>query len=100
MEAICSCELGHYNQSIALCMTARNLLVFCGLSGGEVDLNTMSTQAEVHRVKSKYEAQKIIKWILQNISVNQDAHIHGSALLNAAANELSMGVPPDNAEEY
>ncbi|KAJ6576054.1 hypothetical protein DFH09DRAFT_1361666 [Mycena vulgaris] len=89
IESYCLYSLGDYSQSISLSRRARLLLGFCGLTGGDVDQNIMSTQAEVHRLKSEYlEARKVNARILNDVSVVQQPYQHGFALLNIAQIDL------------
>ncbi|KAJ7453447.1 hypothetical protein FB451DRAFT_1185255 [Mycena latifolia] len=52
MEAMCWYSLGNYTDSIPLCKRARDLLRFCGMSGGRLDHYIMGSQAEIHQLKS------------------------------------------------
>jgi tetratricopeptide (TPR) repeat protein len=92
MEAQCWRDLGHYKQSLSLCIRAQSLLHLCGIAGGDPNCGIMNTQAEVHKCKSEYsEAWKVHTEILQ-ISKERHAHWHAFALLNLAEIEVSIGV--------
>jgi hypothetical protein len=69
-EAMCCKKLGHYEQSLSLCVTAQSLLSLCGMSDSQANLGIMNNQAQVHKCKSEYsEAWKIHNKLLQ-ISTN------------------------------
>ncbi|KAJ7359435.1 hypothetical protein DFH08DRAFT_846089, partial [Mycena albidolilacea] len=96
LEAIFWQEVGHYKQSLQLCIRARDLLALCGMSTSEANFAIMNTQAEVHKCKSEYsKAQDIHTNILQNVSVKQSPYRHAFALLNVAEIRLLMGVQID-----
>jgi tetratricopeptide (TPR) repeat protein len=93
IQAICWKELGHYNQSLSLCIVAKHLVGLCGMSGGEADLAIMTIQAEVHKCKSEYsEAWKIHTKLVQ-ILADQNSYLHALALLNFAELGVLIGVP-------
>ncbi|KAJ7721099.1 hypothetical protein B0H14DRAFT_587654 [Mycena olivaceomarginata] len=89
-------DLGHYKQSLSLCISAQSLLDLCGMSGSEANISVMNTQAEVHKCKSEYrEAWKIHTKIIQ-ISADRYPNHLAYALLNVAETEVLMDVPkPD-----
>ncbi|KAJ7740283.1 hypothetical protein B0H14DRAFT_3167970 [Mycena olivaceomarginata] len=89
-------DLGHYKQSLSLCISAQSLLDLCGMSGSEANISVMNTQAEVHKCKSEYrEAWKIHTKIIQ-ISADRSPNHLAYALLNVAETEVLMDVPkPD-----
>ncbi|KAJ7804566.1 hypothetical protein B0H14DRAFT_3153853, partial [Mycena olivaceomarginata] len=77
MEAICWQELGHYRESLSLCIMAQKLLGLCGMSGSESNLGIMNTQAEIYKYKSEYsKARNIHHQILQTFSMDQDPYWH------------------------
>ncbi|KAJ7362821.1 hypothetical protein DFH08DRAFT_799844 [Mycena albidolilacea] len=99
-EALFWKEVGHYKQSLWLCIQARDLLALCGISASEANLAIMNTQAEVHTCKSEYsKAQDIYTSMLQNVSVNQNAYWHAVALLNIAGVGLLVGVRKDFSQK-
>ncbi|KAJ7310791.1 hypothetical protein DFH08DRAFT_756995, partial [Mycena albidolilacea] len=94
MEAMSWSQLGNYKQSIPLCTRARDLLALCGISGGNVDHRIMTTQAEIHFLKSEYrEAHNIHTLILQECPLHWDPYDHALALLNLAEVGLSTNAP-------
>jgi hypothetical protein len=96
LEAMSWREVGHYKQSLLLCIRARDLLTLCGISASELTLDIMHTQAGVHKCKSEYsEAQDICTSMLQDVPVNQNACLHAGALLNVSEIRLSIGVQKD-----
>ncbi|KAJ7620730.1 hypothetical protein DFH06DRAFT_1359729, partial [Mycena polygramma] len=100
IEAICWYSLGDYSQSLSHCNQARDLLVACGMSHGNLDHDIMNAQAEVHRLKSEYtEAQNIQQQILQETSITQAPLNHGLALLNITEIDVAMGVPKDAVQQ-
>ncbi|KAJ7873953.1 hypothetical protein B0H13DRAFT_1894777 [Mycena leptocephala] len=99
IEATCWTTLGNYKKSILLSKRARDLLNLCGMSGGDLDHGIMSTQAEIHKLKSEYvDAHSINTQILREISVDQDSYNHGLSFLNIAEIGVSMGIPKDDVQ--
>jgi tetratricopeptide (TPR) repeat protein len=100
MEAIAWTQLGNYKESISLCQRARDLLVLCGLSGGDLDHAIMISQAQIHLVKSEYhEAHNIQTKILQECPLHWDSHNHAFALLNLVEISLLMNAPKDAVQQ-
>ncbi|KAJ7877680.1 hypothetical protein B0H13DRAFT_1893055 [Mycena leptocephala] len=98
IEATCCYTLGNYTKAMSLCIKARDLLGLCALSGGTLDHNIMTTQAEVHRYKSEYaEARSIYASILEATSI-QDPYIYGVALLNLTEIDGLIGAPKDDVQ--
>jgi tetratricopeptide (TPR) repeat protein len=96
IEAVCSYTLGNYTKAMSLCIRARELLSFCGMSHGSLNYSIMTAQAEIHKLKSEYvEAQTIHNSILEGITI-QDPHIYGSALLNVAEIDVLIIAPKDD----
>jgi tetratricopeptide (TPR) repeat protein len=94
IEAMAWTQLGNYIQNISLCTRARDLLVLCSMSGGNIDHAIMASQAEIHLVKSEYhEAHNIQTQILQECPLHWDSYNHAIALLNLAEIGLSMNAP-------
>ncbi|KAJ7813284.1 hypothetical protein B0H14DRAFT_1443521 [Mycena olivaceomarginata] len=97
-QALCWQMLGHYNQSLSLCIVAKHLLGLCGMSDSTTNLGIMTTQAEVHKCKSEYsEAWNIYTKMVQN-TVDRDPQWHASALLNLAEVGVWMGVPKHDVQ--
>ncbi|KAJ7908507.1 hypothetical protein B0H13DRAFT_2016529, partial [Mycena leptocephala] len=93
-ESLCWLMFGGYAQSLSLSKRARELLRVCGMSGGQLDHNIMSNQAEVHLMKSEYvEARHIHTEILKAISIEQDSYQHALILLNIAQIDVQMNTP-------
>ncbi|KAJ7482585.1 hypothetical protein FB451DRAFT_1364581 [Mycena latifolia] len=85
IEASCWYNLGSCGQSIFLADRARYLLGLCAMSGGELDMQLLSTQAEVHLVKSEYvDACRIHTQILHAAPIEQNPNAHAFALLTMA----------------
>ncbi|KAJ7900489.1 hypothetical protein B0H13DRAFT_2517813 [Mycena leptocephala] len=98
IEVICCYTLGNYMKAMSLCIRARKLLGLCGLSHGTLDHDIMSSQAEIHRLKSEYvEARSIHTCILEATSV-QDLQSYGFALLNVAEIDVLIGAPKDDVQ--
>ncbi|KAJ7339234.1 hypothetical protein DFH08DRAFT_1014142 [Mycena albidolilacea] len=91
-EAVCWKELGYYKQSLSLSTKAQSLLSLCGLSDSDVNITFMNTQAEVHKCKSEYSEAWTIHTKRLQISTNQSAARHATALLNSAEIAVSIGV--------
>jgi tetratricopeptide (TPR) repeat protein len=97
-QALCWEELGHYKQSLSLGIIAQSLLGLCGMSGGEVNVGIMTTQASVHSSKSEYsDAWKIYTEILQ--FANKHPHYHAITLLNLAIIGVLIGVPKCDVQQ-
>ncbi|KAJ7894085.1 hypothetical protein B0H13DRAFT_1886058 [Mycena leptocephala] len=98
IEAICCYTLGNYTKAMSLCIRARELLGFCGMSHGELDHTIMNTQAEIHRFKSEYvEARSIHIRILEEASI-QDPYNYGFASFNVAEIDVLIGAPKGNVQ--
>jgi uncharacterized small protein (DUF1192 family) len=66
------------------------------MSHGYLDHQIMTTQAEIHRLKSEYvEAHSIHNSILVEASI-QDPHSYGFALLNVTEIDVLIGAPKDD----
>ncbi|KAJ7862989.1 hypothetical protein B0H13DRAFT_2565629, partial [Mycena leptocephala] len=99
IASVCYHSLGNYKQSISLCSRARDLLALCGMSSGQLDHYLMTTQAEIHKLKSEYVAARSIHFrILQESSVTQNFHTYGFALLNVAGIDVSIGAPKEEIQ--
>jgi tetratricopeptide (TPR) repeat protein len=99
IESICWYALGNYKQSISLCSRARDLVALCGMSSGYVDHSIMTTQAEIHKLKSEYVAARSIhSRILHETSVDQDSYTYGYALLNMAEIDVAIGTPEEDVQ--
>ncbi|KAJ7896137.1 hypothetical protein B0H13DRAFT_2523447 [Mycena leptocephala] len=98
IEATCCYTLGNYRKAVSLCIRARDLLVLCGMSQGNLDHNIMTTQAEIHRHKSEYvESRNIHTRILQGTTI-QDPNIYGYALLSVAEIDALIGAPKNDVQ--
>jgi tetratricopeptide (TPR) repeat protein len=98
IEAQCLYALGRYTHSMALIKRARDLVLLCGLSGGNADQEFMTSQSEVYRFKSEYqEAYKIQTQLLDIASVEKDRVSHALNLLNISQLDIEMGVSGDAA---
>jgi tetratricopeptide (TPR) repeat protein len=65
LQGMCCCALGNYKQGILLSTRARDLLNLCGMSNGDLDRGIMTTQTEIHKLRSEYvEARSIHTRIL------------------------------------
>jgi tetratricopeptide (TPR) repeat protein len=98
IEATCCYTLGNYTKAMSLCIRARDLLVLCGMSHGNLDHSIMTTQAEIHRLKSEYvEARTIHNSILERSTI-QDSYYYGVTLLNVAEIDVLIGAPKDDVQ--
>ncbi|KAJ7924020.1 hypothetical protein B0H13DRAFT_2398497 [Mycena leptocephala] len=98
IEAICCYTLGNYTKAMSLCIRARELLGLCGMSHGNLDHQIMTTQAEIHRLKSEYiEAHSIHTRILEATTI-QDPYNYGLALLSIAEIDVMVGAPKDDVQ--
>ncbi|KAJ7801454.1 P-loop containing nucleoside triphosphate hydrolase protein [Mycena leptocephala] len=97
-EAACCYTLGNDTKAMSLCIRARDLLGLCAMSGGSLDNNIRSTQAEIHRHKSEYvEARSIHDTILEGTTI-QDPYNYGWALFNIAEIDVSIGAPKNDVQ--
>ncbi|KAJ7676893.1 hypothetical protein DFH06DRAFT_1428772 [Mycena polygramma] len=95
IDTMCCYSLGDYSQSLFLCKQARDLLAACGMSHSNLNHIIMSSQAEVHKLKSEYtEAQNIQQQICQDTCVTQPQH-YAFALLNVTEIDIALDVPKD-----
>ncbi|KAJ7480987.1 hypothetical protein FB451DRAFT_1365282 [Mycena latifolia] len=96
IESICWYTLGSYNQSILLSQRARDLLALCAVSGGHLDIQILTGQAEVHLLKSEYvEAYNVYTEILHTIPSDQWPYQHAIALLTMAQIDVEIGALGD-----
>jgi len=66
------------------------------MSGGELDLLTMTDQAEVHKFKTEYvDARNIHTQILQEALMNQNPYHQALALFNIAEIDVCIGAPKE-----
>ncbi|KAJ7334922.1 hypothetical protein DFH08DRAFT_1019594 [Mycena albidolilacea] len=91
-EAACWSDLGRYKQCLSLSIRAQSLLNLCGMASGDANFGIMSTQAEVHKCKSEYSEAWTIQTKILQISTNQSAYGHATALLGLAEIAVSLGV--------
>ncbi|KAJ6557034.1 hypothetical protein DFH09DRAFT_1280169 [Mycena vulgaris] len=99
IESGCWYALGDYKQSISLSDRARNLLGLCGMSGGEMDLVIMMSQAEVHKSKSEYvQAYDLLTQILRNIPEEQDRYQHAFCMVNIAEIQVILGAKKEEVQ--
>ncbi|KAJ6599714.1 hypothetical protein DFH09DRAFT_1070442 [Mycena vulgaris] len=99
-ETVCWHALGNYKYAAFLCDRARDLLVHCGMSGGDLDNNLMIAQAEIYKLKSEYvEARNIHRRLLHGSPIELDLHAHAAALLNIAELDVLLDVPKDDLQK-
>ncbi|KAJ7903069.1 hypothetical protein B0H13DRAFT_1882329 [Mycena leptocephala] len=100
VESMCWTALGSYQHSIPPSNRARALLALCGMTGGSLDRNSMTSQAEVHRFKSEYvDARNIHLEILREPSIEHDPYIHALALHNLAEIDVQIGAPQNDVQK-
>ncbi|KAJ6579729.1 hypothetical protein DFH09DRAFT_1446218 [Mycena vulgaris] len=99
IEAVCWQTLGDYKYAASLCTRARDLLVNCGMSGGDFDLYIMGTQAEIHALKSEYvEARNLHRQILDGVPIELVSHHHAFTLLNIAELDFLLSTPVEDVQ--
>jgi hypothetical protein len=99
VEAMAWTQLGNYKHSISLCTRVRDLLVLCGMSGGDTDRDIMVELAEIHLVKSEYqEVHNIRTQILPECPLHWDSYHHAFALMNIAEIGVSINAPKDKVQ--
>jgi tetratricopeptide (TPR) repeat protein len=83
--AMCSILLGDYQSSIVQLKSAKQILGLCGMSGGLLDSEITTSQAEVHLLKSEYaEAGRTYTQIIRETSLGQNPGAYACAELNLA----------------
>ncbi|KAF8193187.1 hypothetical protein K438DRAFT_845535 [Mycena galopus ATCC 62051] len=98
-EAMSLTMLENYQQSMPLSSRARGLLALCSMSGSQLDLSLMNSQAEAHRFKSEYiDAHNIHIEILQAAPLDKDPYRHAMTLLNIAQVDVALGAPKSNVQ--
>jgi tetratricopeptide (TPR) repeat protein len=96
IEAICCYTLGNYTKAMFLCIRARELLGFCGMSHGNLDHSIMNAQAEIHWFKSEYvDARSIHIKILEETTM-QNLYNYGFALINVTEIDVLIGAPKND----
>ncbi|KAJ6546726.1 hypothetical protein DFH09DRAFT_1281831 [Mycena vulgaris] len=99
IEAHCWHACGNYKHAASLCTRARDLLVHCGMSAGELENMIMGNQAEIYKLKSEYvEARDIRSQILHGAPVELVPYTHAFAAVNIAEVEMFLGVPMEDVE--
>ncbi|KAJ7146634.1 hypothetical protein C8R44DRAFT_845700 [Mycena epipterygia] len=89
IEAMCAQSFGDYKRSMALFHRGKTLLELCGMSGGPINHNIMTSQAETHMLKSEYaEARNINTELAQN---TQKENYCAFSLLNVAQIDIMIG---------
>ncbi|KAJ7094821.1 hypothetical protein C8R44DRAFT_749401 [Mycena epipterygia] len=82
IEGLCTQELGDYKNSMFLCHRGRKLLQLCGMSHSGLSHDIMSTEAEVHLLKSEYAKARNIH--TEIVLTTQDADAYAFGLVNLA----------------
>ncbi|KAJ7105682.1 hypothetical protein C8R44DRAFT_806652 [Mycena epipterygia] len=91
-EVLPCLALGDYKLCILLCHRARELLRLCGMSNTVLDYNIISSEAQVHLLKSEYaEAHKIYTETFNTTSPEQDPFNYAFCLLNIAEIDVIIG---------
>ncbi|KAJ6592278.1 hypothetical protein DFH09DRAFT_1073339 [Mycena vulgaris] len=94
IRAMCWFALGNYKYAASFCDRAKDLLAHCGMSGSDIESDIMTTQAEIHKLKSEYvEAQNIQRRVLHGVTIELDPYSHTFALLNVADLDVLLGAP-------
>jgi tetratricopeptide (TPR) repeat protein len=100
IETACWVALGKYKHALHLSSRARDLLTLCGMSGGQLDHNVMSTQAEIHMLKSEYlEARNIHSQTLSQPGIEQAPYHHALSLVNIAEIGVPSGAQAQDVQE-
>jgi tetratricopeptide (TPR) repeat protein len=90
-NAMCSRELGNYQDSMAQLYRAREIFHICGMSGGLKDHQIRTSQAEVHLLKSEYAEAKSIHLQIIETTSDENPRAHAFALLNIAEIDIKIG---------
>ncbi|KAJ7869419.1 hypothetical protein B0H13DRAFT_1896660 [Mycena leptocephala] len=87
-------ELSGSLDTISMLHTARDIVGLCGMSGGNLDHQIMTTKAEVHLLKSEYtESRAIYAKVVQETSAEQDMYTYACGLYNLAELDVVLGAP-------
>lgn len=96
--SVCT-TLGDYKSAVNLCHRARECTRLCGLTGGDIDLKILRTEAEVYSLKSEYrEARAIHADIIRETSPELAPMNYGFALLNIIVIDIVIGSNLQEAE--
>ncbi|KAJ7831781.1 hypothetical protein B0H14DRAFT_3713155 [Mycena olivaceomarginata] len=92
IEGSCSIFLGSYQNSSISFRMARDILNICGMIGSYLDYSIMTSQAEIHLLKSEYaEARSIHEHTIEDISLDKDGYNYGLSVLNIAQIDSIIG---------
>ncbi|KAJ6592021.1 hypothetical protein DFH09DRAFT_1273275 [Mycena vulgaris] len=99
IEAHCWDAHGNYKYAVSLCNRARDLLAHCGMSGGTSYSDIMTTQADIHKLKSEYvEARNIQTELLHGHAIEVVPLDHAFTLLNMAELDVLLGAPTEEVQ--
>jgi len=99
-EVLASLSLGDYKLCVLLCHRARQHLGLCGMSGSVLDLNILSSEAEVHLLKTEYpEAHAIYSQTAHSASGEQDPFNYAFCLLNIGVIDVATGAEADGVHQ-
>ncbi|KAJ6586486.1 hypothetical protein DFH09DRAFT_1274917 [Mycena vulgaris] len=100
IEAQCWNSHGNYKSAASLCNRATDLLRHCGMSGGVLYNEILSTRAEIYKVKSEYvEGQNLRRRILQEIPIELDPYSYAFILISVAELDVLLGTPMDKIQK-
>ncbi|KAJ7349658.1 hypothetical protein DFH08DRAFT_807008 [Mycena albidolilacea] len=98
--ALCSANLGNFQQSMSQVHQGRAILAMCGMTGGSLDQKIILVQAENHLLKSEYgQARQIYTQIIETSSPDQNAISYTISLLNIAQIDVVIGGDPDDVHQ-
>ncbi|KAJ6523457.1 hypothetical protein DFH09DRAFT_1420862 [Mycena vulgaris] len=99
IQALCCQTLGNYKYAASLCNKAQDLLIHCGMLGGDLDSTILQSQAEIHKMKSEYvEALNIQTKIFHRSPIESGPAKHAVVLLNIAELEVQLGEPMEDVQ--
>ncbi|KAK6977240.1 ATPase-AAA-core domain-containing protein [Favolaschia claudopus] len=94
IDAMCTQGLGEHDLAMKLLYRSRECVARCGLVGGQLDANVMTSLAELHLSKSEYsEAYQIHTNMMQDALLGIEKHTYGYCLLNIAQIDVIIGKP-------
>ncbi|KAJ6592165.1 hypothetical protein DFH09DRAFT_166735 [Mycena vulgaris] len=100
IEATCHQAHGNYKYAASLCTRAQDLLIHCGMPSGDLAYAIMTTQAEMHKVKSEYvEAHNIQTKLLHGHPIELVPLKHAFILLNMAELDVLLGAPTNKVQK-
>ncbi|KAJ7815336.1 hypothetical protein B0H14DRAFT_3476289 [Mycena olivaceomarginata] len=95
-QALCYGALGDFKRSVQWVNEGKDLVLWAGMQGGELESLLMNIEAEVYHLKTEYaEARHIHEVILRQTSAVLSPVVHAQALANIASLDIVTGASTD-----